>query len=101
MRTAAAVLAALVCGCIYKGAKVTEGTDLCVGMSIPSTENTVQIDVINYLSGFRLGLAENSSLSLKYTTVETNSYFGCVFTRSCKTIDAKVQPCETAKAEER
>ena len=82
-------------GCIYKGAKVTEGTDLAIGLTIPQTDGAAQLDVLNYLSGFRLGVAENSALTVKYTCSETNSYFGCITTSTLKTIDATVEPCES------
>ena len=89
------VLVAWCAGCIYKGAKVTEGTDLAIGLTIPQADGAAQLDVLNYLSGFRLGVAENAALTVKYTCSETNSYFGCITTRTLKTIDATVEPCET------
>lgn len=82
-------------GCIYKGAKVTEGTDLAVGMTVPGSEGALTLDALNYLTGFRLGVAENAQLKVKYTCAETNSYFGCITTRIYKHIDAKVEPCES------
>jgi len=89
------VLCALLAGCIYKGAKVVEGTDLAVGFTVPGTDGAAQMDVLNWLSGFRLGVAENAALKVKYAVAETNDYFGVVHVRSYKTIDAKVEPCET------
>ena len=86
-------------GCVYKGAKVTEGTDLAVGFTVPGTEGAIQFDALNYLTGFRLGVAENAALKVKYTCSETNSYFGVVTTRVYKSIDAKVEPCETGNGE--
>ena len=90
-----ATLVAFLAGCIYKGAKVVEGTDLAVGFTVPGTDGAAQMDVLNWLSGFRLGVAENAALKVKYTVAETNDYFGIVHIRSWKTIDAKVDPCET------
>lgn len=91
----AAIAVVAVCGCAYKGAKVVEGTDLAVGVTIPATEGTAELNVLNYLSGFRLGVDRNAQLRVKYTVAETNSYFGCVTIRSAKTIDASVYPCES------
>ena len=88
------ILATGVCGCVYKGAKVTEGTDFALGINVPTAEGTFQFDLVNYLSGFRLGVAENARLELRYTHAETNEYFGCVTTRTYKTVDAVVEPCE-------
>lgn len=87
-------LAGLVCGCVYRGAKVTEGTDLAIGLTVPGTEGMVQLNALNYLSGFRLGVAENSALTMEYTTVASNTYFGIVETQTSKRIKAKVEPCE-------
>ena len=89
------VLCALLAGCIYKGAKCTEGMDVSVGISVPGTEGAASLTILNYLSGFRLGVAENAALKVKYTVAETNDYFGVVHIRSWKTIDAKIDPCET------
>lgn len=90
------VIIMLLCGgCAMNGAKIVEGKDLMVGLNIPSTEGTVRFDVINYLSGFRLGVASNSRLTVKYSCVETNSYlYGTITTQSHKDIDATVEPCE-------
>lgn len=88
------------CGCCttYKGAKVVEGTDLAIGVSIPSSDGMADLNVLNYLSGFRLGVAQNAGLSLTYTVAETNSYLGIVQTQTSKSIKARVEPCETAPA---
>lgn len=93
----AAILA--LAGCVYRGAKVTEGTDLAVGFTVPGTEGAIQFDALNYLTGFRLGVAENAALTVKYTCAETNDYFGIIHTRVYKTIDAKVEPCEMSAAD--
>lgn len=96
----ALLLGVLLAGCIYKGAKVVEGTDLAVGFTVPGTDGAAQMDVLNWLSGFRLGVAENAALKVKYTVAETNDYFGVVYIRSWKTIDAKVDPCEVENPDE-
>lgn len=95
----ALVAVALHCGgCVYKGAKVTEGTDLAIGLNVPVSEGTLQFQVLNYLSGFRLGVDRNAVLKCKYTAAETNDYLGVVHTRVYKTVDASVEPCETEAA---
>ena len=81
-------------GCVYRGAKITEGTDLAIGLTVPGTEGVLQFNALNYLSGFRLGVAENAALTVEYSTVATNSYFGVVQTETAKRIKAKVEPCE-------
>lgn len=93
----AALALAIICsGCLYKGAKVVEGTDIAIGLSVPGTEETLQINALNYLSGFRLGVAENAALTLRYSCATTNSYFGVVHSETVKSIDATVSPCETS-----
>ena len=95
----AALSLAIICsGCVYRGAKITEGTDLAVGINVPSTEGALQLQLLNYLSGFRLGVAENAALTLRYSCATTNSYFGVVRSETVKSIDATVSPCETAAA---
>ncbi len=91
-------LASLLSGCVYRGAKIVEGTDLAVGINVPSTEGTLQLQLLNYLSGFRLGVAENAALKMTYTTAESNDYFGVIHTRTTKQVSATVEPCETAVA---
>ncbi len=85
-------LASLLSGCVYRGAKITEGTDLAVGMNIPATDGALQFQLLNYLSGFRLGVAENAQLTLEYTSAETNDYFGIIHTRGAKSVTATVTP---------
>ncbi len=80
-------------GCVYKGCKLVEGTDLAVGLNVPTTEGALQLQVLNYLSGFRLGVAENAALVVEYETFATNSYFGCVRTETTKRVKARVEPC--------
>ena len=94
----AILLALICCGCVCRGAKITEGTDLAVGINVPSTEGALQLQLLNYLSGFRLGVAENAALTVEYSSAETNSYFGCVYVRTAKRVKAKVEPCEVSPA---
>ena len=102
MVMAIAVVIAILCnaGCVYKGAKVTEGTSLVVGLDVPGTDGVAELNVLSWLSGFRLGVAENARLELEYTAAETNSYFGVVQTRIAKTVKAKVEPCEVLASDD-
>ena len=96
---AAALALMMMCGgCLYRGAKITEGTDIAVGLTVPGSEETVQLNALNYLSGFRLGIAENAALTLRYSCATTNSYFGVVHSETVKSIDATVSPCEANAA---
>jgi hypothetical protein len=99
MRTLSITLAiatALMSGCTsYKGAKVTEGTDLSVGISLPTTGTTLDLSVLNYLSGFHMGIDRNCNLTLKYSCTEENSYFGVIETKKTRQIDSTVTPATT------
>ena len=93
----AVAAAALLAGCVCRGAKVTEGTDLAVGFTVPGTDGAVQFDALNYLTGFRLGVAENARLKVKYNVSETNDYFwGAITLRVNKDVDVNVSPCEVS-----
>lgn len=85
-------------GCIYKGAKVVEGSDIAVGLQLPSTDGALQLQLFNYLSGFRLGVDQNARLKVKYTVAETNSVLGVWNGETQKTIDATVEPCEKTES---
>lgn len=90
------IMATTFVGCAYRGAKVVEGTDLAVGISVPATEGTLDLNVLNYLSGFRLAVDRNARLECKYSVAETNSYFGVISTKTHKKVEAKVEPCEVS-----
>ena len=88
-------------GCAQmKGAKITEGTDLAAGIDIPAAEGIARFTLLNYLSGFRLGVDQNARLTVDYTVDETNSYCGCITTRTRKTIHAVVEPCVVTKEDD-
>ena len=93
---AAALATTAATGCAYRGAKVTEGTDLAVGISVPGADGALRIDALNWLSGFRLAVAENSRLTVDYATSETNDYLGVVHTRTAKRVMATVEPLTAA-----
>lgn len=91
------LMAFFMSGCVYRGAKVVEGTDLAVGLDVPGTDGALQLDLLNWLSGFRLAVADNARLSMEYSCAETNSYFGAITTRSAKRVKATVEPCERSE----
>lgn len=90
-----AAMAVLVCGCVHKGAKMTEGTDLSVGISVPGTDGMAQVSILNYLSGFRLGVAKDAEMYVWYMHAETNDYFGVIHTRTYKRVASRVIPVAT------
>ena len=86
------VLAIALLGCASETVKVVEGTDLSVGFTIPGMEGEANFTVFNYLSGFKTTTAESNRVKLKYTTAETNDYFGVISTRVAKTVEAEIEP---------
>ena len=91
-----AVLAigALFAGCAYKGGKVVDGTNLCIGMTIPGTEWT--INALDYVGGLRVAGNDQTSICVSNEVMETNSYFGVVETRRHSKMTATIEPTETS-----
>ena len=99
---AAAVLCGLavamwLCGCAYKGGKITEGVDFSAGVSIPGTEGAAEISFVNYLSGFRFGIDRNCGMECEYFGTNRFSFaWGLYESVNVKRFKATVSPCETA-----
>ena len=89
----ATTLLALV-GCAYRGGKVVDGTNLCVGMTIPGTEWT--INALDYVGGLRVAGNDQTSITVSNEVVETNAYFGVVKTHRHSKMTATIEPTETS-----
>ena len=86
---------ALLAGCAGlagDGAKIVEGTDLTVGMSLPYAETSDVMAVINFISGFRVLVAENARATVEYSSTTTNDWFGAVTSCTERRIKAEVEP---------
>ena len=81
-------------GCAYKGGKVVDGTNLCIGMTIPGTEWT--INALDYVGGLRVAGNDQTSICVSNEVMETNSYFGVVETRRHSRMTATIEPTETS-----
>ena len=80
-------------GCTtYRGGKVVEGTDIAAGMSVPQSGGTLQIDALNFLTGFRFLFAEDSSVHCTYCTTNTVRAFGCYESTTVKSISIELDP---------
>ena len=93
-------IGALFAGCAYKGGKVVDGTNLCIGMTIPGTEWT--INALDYVGGLRVAGNDQTSICVSNEVMETNSYFGVVETHRHSKMTATIEPCvneEEAKGE--
>ena len=97
LRFLAALSAALVCGCaLYRGAKVTEGTDFSAGVSLPSTEGVAEVSVVNYLSGLRVGADRNYRLDCEFWGTNSISFaWGLYESGSGKHFKTKCIPVST------
>ena len=84
----------LFAGCAYKGGKVVDGTNLCIGMTIPGTEWT--INALDYVGGLRVAGNDQTSICVSNEVMETNSYFGVVETRRHSRMTATIEPTETS-----
>ena len=87
-------IGALCGGCAYKGGKVVDGTNLCVGMTIPGTEWT--INALDYVGGIRVAGNDQTSICVSNEVAETNSYFGVVETIRHSKMTATIEPTETS-----
>ena len=87
-------IGALCSGCVYKGGKVIDGTNLCVGMTIPGTEWT--INALDYVGGLRVAGNDQTSICVSNEVSETNSYFGVVETRRQSKMTATIEPTEAS-----
>ena len=87
-------IGALCNGCVYKGGKVVDGTNLCIGMTIPGTEWT--INALDYVGGLRVAGNDQTSICVSNEVMETNSYFGVIETRRHSRMTATIEPTETS-----
>ena len=87
-------IGALFAGCAYKGGKVIDGTNLCIGMTIPGTEWT--INALDYVGGLRVAGNDQTSICVSNEVMETNSYFGVVEPHRHSRMTATIEPTETS-----
>ena len=87
-------IGALCSGCAYKGGKIVDGTNLCIGMTIPGTEWT--INALDYVGGVRVAGNDQTSICVSNEVAETNSYFGVVETSRHSKMTATIEPTETS-----
>lgn len=68
-----------VCGCKAQNV-YTEGTNLMLGLYVPTTEGLVGLQVVDYLSGVKVATQTNMPFCVEREFCSSNSYFGVVET---------------------
>ena len=86
----AACAAILAAGCVYKGGKVVDGTNLAIGIKIPGTEWNVS--VLDYIGGIRVAGQDSTHITVTNEVAETNIYFGVVTTLRSSKMTADIEP---------
>lgn len=76
----------------YEGGKIVEGTDISVGFALPVSEGTWQIDILNYLSGYRFSFREGAGIACEYEVKSTTSFAGIYSNTTHKKIRASLNP---------
>lgn len=90
----ASILAA---GCVYKGGKVVDGTNLAIGMKIPGTEWNVS--VLDYVGGICVAGQDSTHITVTHDVAETNTYFGVVTTSRSSKMTADIEPLSDGEAD--
>lgn len=100
MRRVAVVLALAfgLVGCVYRGGKIIDGTNLAVGMTIPGTEWS--INVLDYVGGIRVAGQDSTKISVTNSIDETNVYFGVVTINRKSHMVAEIEPMANPDIEE-
>lgn len=93
----AACAAILSTGCVYKGGKVVDGTNLAIGMKIPGTE--WDVSVLDYVGGIRVAGQDSTHIKVAHEVAETNTYFGVITTSRRSKMTADIEPLSDSGGE--
>lgn len=77
-------------GCVYRGGKVIDGTNLAIGLKVPGTE--WNISVLDYVGGIRVAGQDSTRITVTHRVSETNTYFGIVSTSRRSSLSADIEP---------
>ena len=81
-------------GCVYKGGKVVDGTNLEIGICIPGTEWS--INALSYTAGLKVAGNTATAIVVTNEVQETNSYFGVITMERKTKMSARIEPTEEA-----
>lgn len=86
-RLLAVALSLVLAGCATR-TTYTEGTSLAVGAYLPVEGNLYGCEIASYLSGCRVSVPSNRTVTISRSSVSCNSWFGCI--KSVSTNDTTV-----------
>lgn len=93
-----ALVTGLLTGCVYRGGKIIDGTNLAIGMTIPGTEWS--INVLDYVGGIRVAGQDSTKITVTNSIDETNTYFGVVTVSRKSRMVAEIEPMANPNVEE-
>ncbi len=83
-------------GCVSKGFKHIQGSEMIIGLSTPvSSASTVDISAMQMMSGQKLEVDKGNRVKLTARTDTEGSYFGVITTKSIYTVEAESVPTNT------
>lgn len=81
----------LLAGCQNPFFKSTDGTATQIGLSLPANES-IQIQAISYLNGQSIYVKDIANIKYKFTSSQSNEYFGVIRTVNFRTSDLVINP---------
>lgn len=87
-RVLAVALSVLLAGCATR-TTYTEGTSLAVGAYLPIEGSLYGCEIASYLSGCRVSVPSNRTVTISRESVSSNSWFGVI--KSVSTTDTTVE----------
>jgi len=88
------VLALVLCGCTAPYYKEVDGTSTILGVSLPD-EQYIQINALSYLGGSKTTVREPSTITHKFESSSSNSYFGVIHTQEYRKDKIVICPTNT------
>jgi hypothetical protein len=83
----------LLSGCTSYYFKSTQGTLTNVGLTVPNN-NLMQVQIASYLHGDNISIRDKSKVIYRWSTSETNNYFGLIKTMNNRKGSIKVDEDE-------